>query len=110
TSWACAHRRVPAPGPSCWSSWCCLRSLFALGEEFVELLLVVPVPDGVVQLLAGLHRREDRLLRPVAPDGPIDVLGGLVHRAEGREGVEDDGHAHAGQLLDRVERRGAELG
>ena len=49
-------------------------------------------------------------LRAVVTQGLVHVQRGLVHRAEGGERIQRDGHAGAAQFVDGEKRRRAELG
>src|SRR5512138_590310 len=59
-------------------------------EQRVELPLEVVVADALVQLLAGLHRVEHRLLVAVATDRLVHGLGRPVHGAERGQRIELD--------------------
>src|SRR3954452_11127157 len=110
--------RTPAPATLFLGFWVTgavvaagwLMSSFRFLEKGVELLLVVVVTEVLVEVVARLHRSDDVLLVPVAPDRRVHAERGLVHRAEGGERIEDHVRAGGAQLVHGEERRLAEFG
>src|SRR3546814_7930172 len=86
--------RSPAPLSTFASAICCLHFFrfveaalcsFFCREQRIELLLEGVVVDAIVKLHASLHGVDDVLLRTVATDRGVDVLGRFVHGAAGRQ-------------------------
>src|SRR5580658_146610 len=86
-------------------------SLFlALRKQLVELLFVGVVVEVFVEIGAGLHERNDALLRALGPDRLVDLERSGVHGAIRAATVENDVDAACGELVARPQRRLAELG
>src|SRR5258706_13984222 len=78
---------------------------FGFCEEGVQLLLVVVIAEILVEIVAGLHGGDARLLRAVGAQRRVDLQRGEVRGAESRKRVEGDGEAGFAKVLPREERR-----
>src|SRR5258706_806493 len=89
---------------------CCSSAGLLTGKQSIELAFVVVVVEELVQLRPGLHRLDHALLRAVGTNRAIYLERRGIHRAERGQRIKHHADVGGRQLLDRKQRRRAELG